>query len=374
MYFNNSLVLFSLILVIIPVILHFLNLNKVRKIEFSSLMFLKEVKEKKIRKLKIQYLLLMIIRIMLIFIMVLIFSNPVIKTDSFVNASMNSSVILIDNSPSADVGSTESLSKIKKILNEINYIYASTSNVYIHTIDGIIYGNNKGIDYTGTDLSFSPGRTLVSLIKFLIPLENYKSNDFYILSGFYKSDYTDLPVIQNDYYRNFNLHLININGNNQSNIAINSITHSTQIPDKNSLQKIEVDVHNYNNFDVFNKRVKLFINDELLYEKITDIPSKNSVKVMFEVPSENRSFLTGYVELYQDKISDDEITFDNKKYFSVNFPKTINIMFVGDSRTNFEYIEKALNTSGESNLVNPLFKTNYFNTITKNIKDRKSVV
>ncbi len=374
MYFNNSLVLFSLFLVIIPVILHFLNLNKVRKIEFSSLMFLKEVKEKKIRKLKIQYLLLMIIRIFLIVIAVLTFSNPVIKTQSYENSPINSSVVLFDNSPGTDVENTESLNKIKSIISEINNIYSSTTNINLYTIDGIIFGRNRGFNFTGTDLSFNPGRTLTSMIKYLVPVENYKSNDLYIISGFYKSDYTDLPVVNYDYYQNYKLHLININEKNKTNISINSITHLNQIPDMNSKQKFEVDVHNYNNFDVFNKRVKLSINNENIFEKVTDIPAMKSVKLLFEVPSQKQSSINGYAEINQDKISDDEITFDNKKYFSINFPKTINIMLVGDSRNNFEYIEKAINIPGESNLANTLFKINYYNSINNNISDVNLII
>lgn len=374
MYFNNSSVLFSLILVIIPVILHFLNLNKVRKIEFSSLMFLKEVNEKRIRKLKIRYILLMLIRIMLIILAVITFSNPVIKTDYADNNSINSSIVLIDNSPSTDLQSNESLNKVKSIVNEINNTNSATSNTIVYTIDGLLSGSYERNNYAGTDISFNPVRTLTSLIKYLVPAENYKSNNLYIVSGFFKKDYSDLPAIKYDYYKNYNLHLVNLNEKSKTNIAIKSVTQINQIPDINSKQKIEVDVHNYNDFDVYNKRVKLLINSEDVYEKVSDIPAMKSVKLIYEVATQQDPYINGFAEIYQDKISDDAYTFDNKKYFSINFPETISIMFVGDSGKNFEYIEKAINIKGGSNKINPLFKISYNKSIINNIGDENIII
>lgn len=373
MYFNNPSVLFASLLVIIPVILHFLNLNKVKKIEFSSLMFLKEVKEKKIRKLKIQYLYLMIIRILLIILIVLTFSNPVIKSDLFENYSPNNSVVLIDNSPSSEVTNPESLNKIKNIIKDISGISQSSGNLNIYTTDALVYGNNQGINFNSSDLSFNPGRNLVSLIKYMKTNDDNKENELFILSGFHRSDYQDLPVF-NNYYKNYNLSLINLYEKNQTNLSIKSISLINSIPDINSSQRIEVEVYNHNNFDVYNKRIVLYLKDEKYFEKISDIQAMNGVKILFDIPPEKQFHISGFVELIQDKISDDEITFDNRKYFSINYPEIINLLLVGDSKNNFEFIEKALRMTYESNKENSLFSVNYNTSLNINLNDFNLII
>lgn len=373
MYFNNPSVLFASILVIIPVILHFLNLNKVKKIEFSSLMFLKEIKEKKIRKFRIQYLYLMILRILLIAFAVFAFSNPIIKNNLFGDNYFNNSVILVDNSPSSGLLNKESLNNIKNIVRDISALYNSTSNVNIFTTEGLILGNNKGIEFNSSDISFNPNRNLVSLSRYLKPLEKNKKNDIYIISGFYKSDYMDLPVLD-DYYKNYNLNLVNIHEKKQSNISIKSISYINSIPDINSNQKLQVEIFNHNNFDVFNKQVRLYINNDRYFEKFVDIQARKGVKILFEVPTENKLLLNGYAEIIQDKISDDEVTFDNKKFFSINYPEFIKILLVGDTEINFEYIEKALRMPFEKNKLSNLFNINYSSSLKKNLKDFSLII
>ena len=54
MTFLNPLVLLGLAAAAIPVLLHLLNLRKLKTIEFSSLRFLKELQKTKIRRLKLR--------------------------------------------------------------------------------------------------------------------------------------------------------------------------------------------------------------------------------------------------------------------------------------------------------------------------------
>src|SRR5258708_9095468 len=79
MTFLNPLLLFGLAAVAIPVILHLLNLRKLRTIEFSTLTFLKELQQTKIRRLKLRQLLLLLIRTLLIVCIILAFARPTLR-------------------------------------------------------------------------------------------------------------------------------------------------------------------------------------------------------------------------------------------------------------------------------------------------------
>ena len=100
MSFINPFFLYFLPLASIPVILHILNKSRYKKVEFSSLQFLSELKNDVIKKLKLKQLLLLIIRTLIIIFIILIFARPVITTrQSVAKIKRGESVyLLIDNS------------------------------------------------------------------------------------------------------------------------------------------------------------------------------------------------------------------------------------------------------------------------------------
>ena len=97
--------MFGLIASSIPIILHLLNLRKLRKIEFSSLIFLKELQKNKIRKIKVKQILLLIIRTLIVALLVFSFSRPVMKgyLSGFGSHAKTSVVIILDDSYSMSI-------------------------------------------------------------------------------------------------------------------------------------------------------------------------------------------------------------------------------------------------------------------------------
>lgn len=105
MNFLNPAFLFGLIAAALPIILHILNLRKLKIIEFSSLQFLKEMQKHKIRRVKLKQLLLLLIRTLLVICIVLAFARPVVEGNfaGLETYSNSSSIIIIDNSFSLDM-------------------------------------------------------------------------------------------------------------------------------------------------------------------------------------------------------------------------------------------------------------------------------
>ena len=98
MTFLNPLILTGLLAISIPIIIHLLNLSKVRKVEFSTLRFLKELQKSKMKRIKLRQLLLLALRIMTIIFLVLAFADPVLKSSSGNYAGKSSAVVIFDNS------------------------------------------------------------------------------------------------------------------------------------------------------------------------------------------------------------------------------------------------------------------------------------
>jgi hypothetical protein len=106
MTFLNPFVLFGLAAAAIPVLLHLLNLRKLRTVDFSSVRFLKELQKTSMRRLKIRQILLLVLRTLLIAAVVMAFSRPTLRVPlgGFGAPSASSTmVIILDDSPSMNV-------------------------------------------------------------------------------------------------------------------------------------------------------------------------------------------------------------------------------------------------------------------------------
>jgi hypothetical protein len=104
MTFLNPFVLFGLFAASLPVLFHLFAQRKARRVEFTSLRFLKKLERSSMRTAKLRQLLLLIIRTLLIIAVVMAFARPALKgyLGSFFGSSHASStlVFLVDNSAS----------------------------------------------------------------------------------------------------------------------------------------------------------------------------------------------------------------------------------------------------------------------------------
>jgi len=82
MLFLNPAILLGLLASLIPILIHILNFRKLKKIEFSTLIFLKEIQKSKIRKIKIKQWILLVLRTLIIIFLVLAFARPTLDNVS----------------------------------------------------------------------------------------------------------------------------------------------------------------------------------------------------------------------------------------------------------------------------------------------------
>ena len=123
MVFLNPTILFGLLAASIPVLIHMLNLRKLKKVEFSTLSFLKELQKTKIRRIKFKQWLLLALRVLIIIFLVASFARPALETTAIgtASAAKTSAVIILDNSYSMAYVRNEgsSFNKAKKSIIEL---------------------------------------------------------------------------------------------------------------------------------------------------------------------------------------------------------------------------------------------------------------
>ena len=101
MAFLNPLILFGLAAAAIPLIIHLFNFRKPKRVDFSSLAFLRELEKRTMRRVRIKQWLLLLLRTLAIVCLVLAFARPT-KTSVwegvFGERSPTAMAVVIDNS------------------------------------------------------------------------------------------------------------------------------------------------------------------------------------------------------------------------------------------------------------------------------------
>ena len=128
----DTTILIALAAVAIPILLHLLNLQKVQKMEFSTLMFLKEIQKSRFRRIRIKHLLLLIVRIFIIIFLVLAFADPLITGYSSKGSNTRKLGIVYLDSSYSMLSKNDSVTlydKSKKIANQLSQYFTSSDEV-----------------------------------------------------------------------------------------------------------------------------------------------------------------------------------------------------------------------------------------------------
>src|ERR1700741_1709528 len=91
--------LFGLFALAIPVIIHLFNFRRFKKVYFTNVRFLKELKQETESKSKLKHLLILIARLLEVTCLVLVFAQPFIPlSDSRIKTGQKAVSVFIDNS------------------------------------------------------------------------------------------------------------------------------------------------------------------------------------------------------------------------------------------------------------------------------------
>jgi hypothetical protein len=98
--FLNPLILLGLLAAAIPLLIHLFTRRRLKKVEFSSLWFLKNLEKTRIRQVKLKNILLLIIRTLIVILIVLAFARPALKGElaGLGKSAASSVVLLVDDS------------------------------------------------------------------------------------------------------------------------------------------------------------------------------------------------------------------------------------------------------------------------------------
>ncbi len=362
MTFLNPAVLFGLLAASIPVLIHLLNLRKLKKIDFSTLIFLKELQKNKIRKVRLKQWLLLVMRVIIILAIVFAFARPALRGTSIggtASAAKTTAVFILDDTFSmAAIGSRGSyLNQAKETIKQLVYKMQEGDEAALILVSEGISGQEsvttnlveflKRIERV--EVSFASGYIHDAVAKSagIISASKNFNKEIYLLSDFQQNRIAEegnLSDFSEVFHPGVKLYGFNYSGKEIYNTAVTDFRVQTRIFEKNKPVLFDVTIANYSSSPVNDLVLSLFMNSERSGQKSVDIPSGATVTVNIEANLKR----TGYNDFFCE-IEDDEILQDNKRFLSIYVPSEIPGIIFYESKDDIRFIDLALKAAGENN-------------------------
>ena len=370
MIFLNPAVLIGLLAASIPVIIHLFNLRKLKKIEFSTLSFLKELQKNKIRKIKLKQWLLLALRVLIILLLVTAFARPTLEGVSIggtTSAAKTTAIFILDNTFSMSVvdqnGSYFNQAKqtIKKLLtqfqegDQVGLVLVSSPSEEIELTSDLAQFekklNDAGISYISNELN----NAIIKSAEIISESENF-NKEIYLFTDFQKGrlfdekNLTDLGELLNE---NTRIYSFDFSGKEIFNTGISDIKVYTQIFEKDKPVEYEIEVTNFSDRSVENLVVSLFVDGERAAQQSVNLSSASSQSITMEAPVKSK----GTIEVFAE-IEEDDVLHDNRRYTTIHVPEQVDVLLLKDENINSKFVELALTSASADEqikvTVNPL--------------------
>jgi uncharacterized membrane protein len=360
MTFLNPAVLFGLLAASIPVLIHLFNLRKLKKIEFSTLRFLKEMQKNKIRKIKLKQWLLLALRVMIILSLVTAFARPTLEGISIggtTSAAKTTAIFILDDTFSMSVVDQDGsyFNQAKQAINNLLTQFEEGDEAALILVssqqDEINVSTNLSkleselgelrLSYSTNELN----NALVKAAQVISVSENF-NKEIYLLTDFQRGRLTaeenlqDLGEMLREHVK---LYSFNFSGKEVYNIALNELKVNTSILEKNKTISFSVNVNNFSNQPADNTIVSLYIDGNRSAQQTVSIQPGATQTINMEAPVKE----TGYVDVFAE-IEEDDVIHDNKRFTSIFIPEKINILLLYNNLEDSKYIKLALSSSSTS--------------------------
>ena len=363
MRFQNPQLLYFLFAIAIPILIHLFNFRKHKIIYFSSIRFLKEIKEDNRRKSKLKNLLILLSRILAICCLVLAFAKPYIP---IVNKSKETSnvFIYIDNSFSMDAESIDGrlLSIAKEKARSISKSYPNETNFWLINNDFLSKQNQSNnaneiasqIDATTTSAN---SKSLNQIVNRQISL-NEENAHLYIISDMQISG---LKVKElNNLDNNTSIFLIPLTANKNNNISIDSCWINNPLFTNEQEISLYAIITNQSENLLNDQAVFLIINKKQKSQQYVNLKAKESKIISFTFIPEKTKIQEGLI-----KINDHPISFDNNCYFTLKNTNKVDVLCINSNSNSKEITTLFNNDTSLFNFENISNKNIDFNSLKK---------
>jgi len=332
--------LVAIISIGIPIIIHFFQFRKFKRVNFSSIRFLDEIQKDKKNSNQLKHWLILLSRILLISCLVLAFAMPFL-TDLMHKSfgKRNQVVLYIDNSFSMNAKSTKGT-----LLQEAKAQAESIIKAYKESDRFLVFSNSKELSSIRRWMSKSEVINTIASLKItpeskslsnLIPpideafAEDLNANNqLYLISDFQTNFLNNKGKIISPNSR-FQSNIIKLKSSNQANVYIDSVWMDAPVLQVGQSNILNARIKNIGSSSLEGMTVGLKINNQQKGLATINLEAKSSKNI--EIPFTIAEKGYNRVEL---SIQDYPITFDDQYFAGFEVPEQIPIVLIGDNASN----------------------------------------
>lgn len=328
--FLNPSVLWGLLAISIPIIIHLFNLRRVKKVEFSNIALLKRVKEETSAKKKPVELLILLARILFVSFLVLAFAQPISKDEDNALELNENVLIYLDNSLSMQKAVGTQASAFDQAFAYANVIVdAYPDNAKFKFIENN-YSNSLVVNYSKetikdrlTELEFSSvSRSIPEIQKRLANSEF--NGDIYLISDFQKSGESSLTSMSSDTTNNY--YIVPISTEESGNLYFDSAYLENSFLLGELKNELKVSVRNDGDQAINDVNLRLFFDNQLTSTALIDIDAKGSLVHTFEIDRDASG-----LDRVRVTLEDAQVDFDNELFLTLNNIEKINVFEIRET-------------------------------------------
>ena len=358
MTFLSPSILWGLLAISIPIIIHLISLRHTRDTEFSTLRFIKSLKHETIRNLRIKQWLLLLLRTIAILFLILMFARPLMtgtSTGKLAGDVESRAVIVVDNSASMAVLTDDGtlLDRAKSSLPAILQGLEGETTVELyqtnpprklftgsHEESGLIIKRVNGIVQTNlADNLWSMIDSVLHTVEASEP-----NRECFIISDFQSApSFAVDSLVPNSDWKYYCI----LQPKVKNNISVIEVSILSQIKLPNHLVKLNTRVGNGGLTEKRNIPVELYLNDERVGQVVSHFQPSRFKDFMFQVYPGKTGIINGKIV-----IPDDDFPLDNFRNFELVIPNQIAVKVVGRSVEELFLLDLALSAiTGETELL-----------------------
>lgn len=359
MNFLNPLVLFGMVAAGIPILLHLLNLRRLKTVDFSTVRFLQELQQTRVRRLRIQQILLLVLRTLIILFAVLAFARPTIPGNlPLLSIEARSSVvILVDNSTSMEAADQrgERFRQARRAAEQVLSLLRDGDEVAVIPMAGRDAQRNVAFTRSFTAARQELERITLSDDRADLPA-GFRAADLLFTDAAHP--YRDVYVVsdaqrdivtrtESDTSRalttSANVFLVRIGDGVKGlepNLSVDSVAVRTTLVQPDRPVELEAFVRNGSTQDASNVLVTLAFDGTRVAQQAIDVAAGTTRSVVVAAPPQRRGIVAASVELENDAIDR-----DNVRYAGITIPERSRVAIIGEG-TGARLAQMALSVLG----------------------------
>ena len=330
--FLNSTVLLAAAAALIPLLIHLFSRRRVKIVEFSSLKHLKEMQRRQLRRLRIRQWLLLLLRMLIVLAAVLAFARPTLRQGEVGSHAAVSAVILFDNSPSMDRDVADgSLMEIAKqrtaqLLETMEptdrvaliELDRSTGSGARELVSSAVAREQLGyIERGGAVADLTAG--LTDATELLGRVHDYNREIYYVGDR----QRISLPSEPPTGLEELPIYGLDLPLEDNDNLGVVSVDFGGQLLMPGHDFNLVATVRNYGNRDSGERIASLFLDGKRVAQTDFTVAGGSEATVRYARSVSTTGFHSGYVELTEDRLAD-----DNRYYFSFYIPEQFNLLII----------------------------------------------